>query len=53
MSKPYRLNSGGRIVDRSRKVQFSFDGKTLTASPGIRDDLRAAGFDPQPTRATP
>jgi len=34
MSKPYRLSSGGRLVDRSKKVTFSFDGKTLQGFQG-------------------
>jgi sarcosine oxidase subunit alpha len=34
MSKPYRLGTGGRCVDRSRKVSFSFDGKTLSGFQG-------------------
>ena len=34
MSKPYRLPSGGRFVDRAKKVTFSFDGKTLTGFQG-------------------
>jgi sarcosine oxidase, subunit alpha len=29
MSKPYRLGKGGRLVDRAKRVSFSFDGKTL------------------------
>lgn len=29
MSKPYRLGKGGRFIDRSKRVNFSFDGKTL------------------------
>ena len=34
MSKPYRLSSGGRFVDRSKKVSFTFDGKTVTGFAG-------------------
>ena len=34
MSKPYRLGSGGRFVDRSKKVSFTFDGKTVTGFEG-------------------
>ena len=34
MSKPYRLNGGGRFIDRSKRVTFSFDGKTLTGFQG-------------------
>ena len=34
MSKPYRLTTGGRLVDRSKKVTFSFDGKTLSGFQG-------------------
>jgi len=29
MSKPYRLGKGGRVIDRAKRVSFSFDGKTL------------------------
>jgi sarcosine oxidase subunit alpha len=39
MSKPYRLSTGGRLVDRSKKVTFSFDGKTLT---GLQGDTVAS-----------
>lgn len=34
MSKPYRLATGGRLVDRTKKVSFSFDGKTLSGFAG-------------------
>ncbi len=34
MSKPYRLSSGGRLVDRAKRVTFSFDGKTLSGFAG-------------------
>lgn len=34
MSKPYRLSSGGRFVDRAKKVSFTFDGKTVTGFQG-------------------
>jgi sarcosine oxidase subunit alpha len=34
MSKPYRLGSGGRLLDRTRKVTFSFDGRQLTGFAG-------------------
>ena len=34
MSKPYRLSTGGRLVDRSKKITFSFDGKTLSGFQG-------------------
>ena len=34
MSKPYRLASGGRLIDRTKKVHFSFDGKTLSGFAG-------------------
>jgi sarcosine oxidase subunit alpha len=34
MSKPYRLASGGRLVDRSKKVHFSFDGQPMTGFSG-------------------
>ncbi|MFN4142274.1 2Fe-2S iron-sulfur cluster-binding protein, partial [Aestuariivirga sp.] len=40
MSKPYRLSSGGRLVDRARKISFSFDGKTLHGFAG--DTLASA-----------
>jgi sarcosine oxidase subunit alpha len=40
MSKPYRLAKGGRFVDRSKKVSFSFDGKTLSGFAG--DTLASA-----------
>ncbi|MCB1378473.1 MAG: sarcosine oxidase subunit alpha family protein [Alphaproteobacteria bacterium] len=32
--KPYRLSSGGRLIDRARKLHFSFDGKPMTAFAG-------------------
>ena len=34
MSKPYRLSTGGRFVDRAKKVSFTFDGKTVTGFQG-------------------
>ncbi|WP_421695795.1 sarcosine oxidase subunit alpha family protein [Aestuariivirga sp.] len=34
MSKPYRLSTGGHLVDRTKKVSFSFDGKTLSGFAG-------------------
>ncbi len=34
MSKPYRLSTGGRFVDRGKKVSFTFDGKTVTGFQG-------------------
>ncbi|MEI7598950.1 MAG: sarcosine oxidase subunit alpha family protein [Aestuariivirga sp.] len=34
MSKPYRLSTGGRFVDRSKKVSFTFDGKSVTGFQG-------------------
>lgn len=40
MSKPYRLGKGGRLLDREKKVSFSFDGKTLTGYAG--DTLASA-----------
>jgi sarcosine oxidase subunit alpha len=40
MSKPYRLSTGGRLVDRAKKVTFSFDGKTLSGFQG--DTLASA-----------
>ena len=39
-SKPYRLPSGGRLIDRSRKIHFSFDGKPMTGFAG--DTVAAA-----------
>ncbi len=33
-SKPYRLGSGGRLIDRSRKIHFTFDGKSMTGFAG-------------------
>jgi sarcosine oxidase subunit alpha len=33
-SKPYRLPAGGRLIDRSRKIHFSFDGKPMTGFAG-------------------
>ncbi len=38
--KPYRLAAGGRLIDRSRKVHFSFDGKPMTGFAG--DTLASA-----------
>jgi sarcosine oxidase, subunit alpha len=40
MSKPYRLAKGGRLVDRAKKLSFSFDGKTLHGFQG--DTLASA-----------
>ncbi|MCA3561476.1 MAG: sarcosine oxidase subunit alpha family protein [Aestuariivirga sp.] len=34
MSKPYRLGSGGRLVDRTKKVSFTFDGKSVSGFQG-------------------
>ena len=34
MSKPYRLPSGGRLIDRARKIHFTFDGKPMTGFAG-------------------
>ncbi len=34
MSKPYRLSTGGTRVDRSKRVSFTFDGKTLQGYQG-------------------
>jgi sarcosine oxidase, subunit alpha len=39
-SKPYRLPVGGRLIDRSRKIHFSFDGKPMTGFAG--DTVAAA-----------
>ena len=33
-NKPYRLASGGRLIDRAKKVHFTLDGKTLTGFAG-------------------
>ncbi len=33
-SKPYRLPSGGGLIDRTKKVHFTFDGKALTGFAG-------------------
>ena len=33
-NKPYRLASGGRLIDRSSRVHFTFDGKTLLGFAG-------------------
>ncbi|MFZ5677992.1 MAG: sarcosine oxidase subunit alpha family protein [Pseudomonadota bacterium] len=38
--KPYRLPQGGRLIDRARKVSFTFDGQNMTGFPG--DTLAAA-----------
>lgn len=35
-----RLATGGRLIDRSRKIGFSFNGKRMSAHPG--DTLAAA-----------
>ena len=35
-----RLSTGGRLIDRSRKIGFSFNGKRMSAHPG--DTLAAA-----------
>ena len=32
--KPYRLASGGRLIDRTKSVHFSFDGKPMTGLAG-------------------
>ena len=52
MSKPYRLSTGGRLIDRTKRIHFSFDGKQLSgfagdtvASAVLRK--RTAGFRPQ------
>ncbi len=39
-SKPYRLPAGGRLIDRSRKIHFSFDGKPMIGFAG--DTVAAA-----------
>ena len=33
-NKPYRLGSGGGLIDRAKKVHFTFDGKSLTGFAG-------------------
>ena len=38
-NKPYRLATGGRLIDRAAKVHFAFDGKTL---PGFAGDTVAS-----------
>src|SRR5437868_10230234 len=38
--KPYRLPQGGRLIDRARKVSFTFDGVPMTGFQG--DTLAAA-----------
>ena len=45
MSKPYRLNGGGSRIDRSKRVTFSFDGKTLSGFQGdtIASAVMASG----------
>jgi sarcosine oxidase subunit alpha len=32
--KPYRLPQGGRLIDRSKKLSFTFDGATMTGFAG-------------------
>ncbi|WP_119392988.1 sarcosine oxidase subunit alpha family protein [Taklimakanibacter lacteus] len=32
--KPYRLAQGGRLIDRSKKVSFTFDGQSMTGFAG-------------------
>jgi sarcosine oxidase, subunit alpha len=39
-NKPYRLSQGGSHIDRTKKVQFSFDGKQLSGFAG--DTLASA-----------
>jgi sarcosine oxidase, subunit alpha len=38
--KPYRLASGGRLIDRGKRMQFNFDGKPMTGFAG--DTLASA-----------
>jgi len=38
--KPYRLAQGGSLIDRTRKIHFSFDGKPMTGLAG--DTLASA-----------
>jgi sarcosine oxidase subunit alpha len=33
-NKPYRLATGGSLIDRTKKVHFTFDGKTLSGFAG-------------------
>jgi sarcosine oxidase subunit alpha len=33
-SKPYRLATGGRLIDRTHKIHFSFDGKQMMGFAG-------------------
>ena len=33
-SKPYRVSTGGRLIDRTKKIRFSFDGKPMTGFAG-------------------
>ncbi len=33
-NKPYRLATGGRLIDRATKIHFSFDGKPMTGFAG-------------------
>ena len=44
-NKPYRLANGGRVIDRSKKINFTFDGKTLTGFAGdtIASAVTASG----------
>ena len=44
-NKPYRLASGGRLIDRAKKIHFTFDGKTLGGFAGdtIASAVMAAG----------
>ena len=37
-----RLATGGRLIDRSRRLAFTFDGKPLTGHPG--DTLASAAI---------
>jgi len=40
-----RLSTGGRLIDRSRKIEFRFNGKRLTGHPGdtLASALMASG----------
>ena len=38
-----RLADGGRLIDRSRKVEFTFNGKRFSGHPGRHAGLRAHG----------
>jgi sarcosine oxidase subunit alpha len=33
-NKPYRLSAGGRLIDRTKKIHFTFDGERITGFAG-------------------